>query len=349
MIITEITPAWQQWALARFQSGRIQNLLFSEFVNEHPSHSTIDLSSTDIIILGSVCGVRKAFVVRLLENKGLRLFVGAFKVRYEGCEVWYYSLPSFKSRVLQITDRLSFERSAYIIVASGENGVASSARLVRLRCVRTLCMLGSMALGAGFDRRYQHRALVPTARRLMFRHVEALINVYARAEPSLTSAGIAAMVRDDVNAALIPYFALDTTRFTALIEAQTLKEAEVSSELSALEPSAQTRATACHLLGSKRLLELEGVSRLGAIPLPVLEDLFGVRDPGESEEFHLSQRSEAPSPSSYQHESELPCNETEPDLGFAPTSYQCDFSDTLLEEGVEIGGSPDVVIFGEEA
>lgn len=220
MLIRELNDDWIEWALARFKKGRISNVLFSDFCERYPGMSIIDLSSTDIVILGTTAGGEKsAFRLRLLSNRGSRLFVGPFQVLHDGITTWCDSLPTFKSKNLGIEDKLSFERSAYIIVAEGESGRASSARLIRLRCIRPLCYLPPPD-GFGREKRYQHKTMLESARKYTAKQIATIVNVYMRVMPTSSTDEVVEIVSSHIAQVIAPYKTFDSRRLILLGLAQ---------------------------------------------------------------------------------------------------------------------------------
>jgi hypothetical protein len=216
MLIRDLNDDWIEWALARFKKGRISNVLFSDFCERNPDMSILDLTKTDIIILGTVAEGRKgAFKIRLLANRGSRLFVGPFQVLLDGHASWCESLPTLKSKTLGIEDKLSFERSAYIVVAEGGDGRASSARLIRLRCIRPLCYLPPPE-GAVREKRYQHKAMLESARRYTTNQVATIMNVYMRVMPQANTNDVAEVVTRHLADAMVPYSTFDARRIILL-------------------------------------------------------------------------------------------------------------------------------------
>lgn len=288
MLIRDLNDDWIEWALARFRKGRISNVLFSDFCERNPDMSILDLTKTDIIILGTMEGGRKdAFRIRLLANRGSRLFVGPFQVMYDGHVSWCESLPTLKAKTLGIEDKLSFERSAYIVVAEGGSGRASSARLIRLRCIRPLCYLPPPE-GIVREKRYQHKAMLETAKRYTTNQVATIMNVYMRVMPQANTNDVAEVVTRHLADAMVPYSTFDARRIILLGLTQFQEGQSASQQPSGVESSSLSLDKCDHSCpDSTPPSSLGWASRQVSNPWPGEEGPEDELDQLESEEYPI--------------------------------------------------------------
>lgn len=218
MLLREIPDAWREWAARRFRAGRIPNVTPTDFLQRYPGIGVLDLAETDVLVLGTDANQqREAHVIRLLACEAQRLFVGAFLIKHEGVTEWHTSLPKFRATRLRIADRLSFERSAYLLFASHDGRPPD---LVRLKGIRPICRLASAIRPGlrGGPRNYQSHTMRTSARQLTNSTVSSLFNVYSRAMPDTDSATVSSQMFADFCAALRPFYGLDEACLTSLIQ-----------------------------------------------------------------------------------------------------------------------------------
>ncbi len=218
MLLRQIPDAWREWAARRFRAGRIPNVSPTDFLQRYPGIGVLDLAETDLLVLGTDANQqREAHVIRLRACEAQRLFVGAFLIEHDGVTEWHPSLPKFRATRLRIADRLSFERSAYLLFA-GLDGRPPD--LVRLKGIRPICRLGTAIRPGvrGGPRNYQSHTMRVSARQLTNNTVSSLFNVYTRAMPGTDSATVSSQMFGDFCAALRPFYGLDEACLTSVIQ-----------------------------------------------------------------------------------------------------------------------------------
>lgn len=218
MLLRRIPEDWRLWAASRFRAGRIPNVSPTEFLERFPGHGMLDLAQTDLLVMGTDANQqRDAHVVRLLACEAQRLFVGAFLIEHEGVVEWHLSLPRFRAQRLGIADRLSFERSSYLLFA-GLDGAKPT--LVRLKGIRPICRLGTAVRPGtkGGPRNYQSNSMRSSASSLTNNAVSTLFNVYMRAMPGVESAVVSSQLFGDFCSALRPFYGLDAACLTSAIQ-----------------------------------------------------------------------------------------------------------------------------------
>ena len=229
MLLRQIPDAWREWAARRFRHGRIPNVSPTEFLERYPGIGVLDLAETDLVVLGTDANQqREAHVIRLRTCEAQRLFVGAFLIEHNGVTEWHTSLPKFRTSRLRIADRLSFERSTYLLFAGLEGRPPD---LVRLKGIRPICRLATaIRPGArGGPRNYQSYSMRVSARQLTKSSVSSLFNVYSRAMPGVDSATVTSQLFGDFCAALRPFYGLDEACLTSVLQGLLQRAAEAAA------------------------------------------------------------------------------------------------------------------------
>lgn len=131
-----------EWAITALRRYHVRNISLEEFKEIH-SDGMLNLLTTPLIVLGKVAGHdAQIFVVQLFAYSKsflqgphlLTIYDPKTKLPAFAQPIWVNSLTCLRRRFLQIEDRLSFERAAFILLPAKE-------RVVRLKTIRAFVTL----------------------------------------------------------------------------------------------------------------------------------------------------------------------------------------------------------------
>ena len=124
-----------EWLFSQFKKTQIKNITFEELNSLFPDNAAIDLSHYYLVEIGHNAHGKRQLVFFKILHQGyqLPLLRGPHQVmgcvQGSWCLFWVNSLTRLKSHFMGMYDRLSFERSTYLIHSSSQ-------KLIRLRCMR---------------------------------------------------------------------------------------------------------------------------------------------------------------------------------------------------------------------